>query len=80
MRFREGVALEELALELSDAPSATLLAALELHDKEALEVQQIMGQRVYDWRKSKIISHNKSGTVPKGAVPLLFFLSRRLGG
>ncbi len=35
MRFREGVAREELALGLSDAASATLLAVLELHDKEA---------------------------------------------
>ena len=35
MRFREGVAREELALGLSDATSATLLAVLELHDKEA---------------------------------------------
>ena len=32
MRFREGVAREELALGLSDAASATLLAVLELHD------------------------------------------------
>ncbi len=35
MRFREGVAREELALGLSDAASATLLAVLELHGKEA---------------------------------------------
>ena len=43
MRFREGVAREELALELSDAACATLLAALELHDKKALEVQSDYG-------------------------------------